>query len=88
LQKKKKSKPKYYTEATLLAAMKTAGKQIENEELAEAMKDRGLGTPATQAGIIETLKKRGFIEAQKNYLVSTERGREVIALMDEKVKSP
>lgn len=88
LQKKKKSKPKYYTEATLLAAMKTAGKQIENEELAEAMKDRGLGTPATQAGIIETLKKRGFIEAQKNYLVSTERGREIIALMDEKVKSP
>ena len=88
LQKKKKSKPKYYTEATLLAAMKTAGKQIENEELAEAMKDRGLGTPATQAGIIETLKKRGFLEAQKNYLVSTARGREVIALMDEKVKSP
>ena len=88
LQKKKKSKPKYYTEATLLAAMKTAGKQIENEELAEAMKDRGLGTPATQAGIIETLKKRGFIEAQKNYLVSTARGREVIELMDEKVKSP
>lgn len=88
LQKKKKSKPKYYTEATLLAAMKNAGKQIENEELAEAMKDRGLGTPATQAGIIETLKKRGFIEAQKNYLVSTARGREVIALMDEKVKSP
>jgi len=88
LQKKKKSKPKYYTEATLLAAMKTAGKQIDNEELAEAMKDRGLGTPATQAGIIETLKKRGFIEAQKNNLVSTPRGREVIALMDEKVKSP
>lgn len=88
LQKKKKSKPKYYTEATLLAAMKTAGKQIENEELAEAMKDRGLGTPATQAGIIETLKKRGFIEAQKNNLISTARGREVIALMDEKVKSP
>lgn len=88
LQKKKKSKPKYYTEATLLAAMKTAGKQIDNEELAEAMKDRGLGTPATQAGIIETLKKRGFIEAQKNNLVSTARGREVIALMDEKVKSP
>jgi len=88
LQKKKKSKPKYYTEATLLAAMKTAGKQIENEELAEAMKDRGLGTPATQAGIIETLKKRGFIEAQKNYLVSTARGRDVIESMDEKVKSP
>lgn len=88
LQKKKKSKPKHFTEATLLAAMKTAGKQIENEELAEAMKERGLGTPATQAGIIETLKKRGFIEAQKNYLVSTARGREVIALMDEKVKSP
>jgi len=88
LQKKKKSKPKYYTEATLLAAMKTAGKQVENEELAEAMKERGLGTPATQAGIIETLKKRGFIEMQKNYIVSTARGREVISLMDDKIKSP
>jgi len=88
LHKKKKSKPKYYTEATLLAAMKTAGKQIDDEELAEAMKDRGLGTPATQAGIIETLKKREFISAQKTSIISTPRGRQVIALMDEKVKSP
>lgn len=88
LLKKKKSKPKYYTEATLLAAMKTAGKQIDDEELAEAMKDRGLGTPATQAGIIETLKKRGFVEAQKNNIISTLRGRQVIGLMDDKIKSP
>ena len=88
LHKKKKSKPKYYTEATLLAAMKTAGKQIDDEDMAEAMKDRGLGTPATQAGIIETLKKRGFVEAQKNNIVSTPRGRQVIALMDDKIKSP
>jgi len=88
LYKKKKSKPKYYTEATLLTAMKTAGKQIDDEELAEAMKDRGLGTPATQAGIIETLKKREFIIAEKSNIISTKRAREIIALMDEKVKSP
>lgn len=88
LHKKKKSKPKYYTEATLLTAMKTAGKQIDDEEMAEAMKDRGLGTPATQAGIIETLKKRGFVESQKTNIVSTLRGRQVIAVMDDKVKSP
>lgn len=88
LYKKKKSKPKYYTEATLLTAMKTAGRQIEDEELAEAMKDRGLGTPATQAGIIETLKKREFVTMQKSNIVSTPRGRMVIGLMDEKVKSP
>lgn len=88
LHKKKKSKPKYFTEATLLAAMKTAGKQIDDDDMAEAMKDRGLGTPATQAGIIETLKKREFISTQKTSIVSTKRGREVIALMDDKVKSP
>lgn len=88
LYKKKKSKPKYYTEATLLTAMKTAGRQIEDEELADAMKERGLGTPATQAGIIETLKKREFVTMQKTNIVSTPRGRQVIALMDEKVKSP
>jgi DNA topoisomerase III len=86
--KKKKSKPKYYTEATLLAAMKTAGKQIDDDNLAEAMKDRGLGTPATQAGIIETLKKREFIEVKKNAIVSTERGRRAISMVDEHIKSP
>ncbi len=88
LHKKKKSKPKYFTEATLLAAMKTAGKQIDDEEMAEAMKDRGLGTPATQAGIIETLKKREFITLQKTSIISTKRARQIIALMDDKVKSP
>ena len=88
LHKKKKSKPKYYTEATLLAAMKTAGRQIDDEELAEAMKDRGLGTPATQAGIIETLKKREFVTTLKSNIISTKRARQIIALMDDKVKSP
>lgn len=85
---KKKPKPKYYTEATLLTAMKTAGKQLENEELAEAMKERGLGTPATQAGIIETLKQRDFVQEEKNSLVSTSKGRKLIEKVDELLKSP
>lgn len=86
--KKKKAKPKYFTEATLLAAMKTAGKTIEDEELAEAMKERGLGTPATQAGVIETLKRREFIVEDKNKIKSTENGRRLVRLVDEQLKSP
>lgn len=85
---KKKSRPKYYTEATLLQAMKTAGKKIENEAMAEAMKDRGLGTPATQAGILETLKSRGFMEEEKGHLRSTSRGRFLIDKVESQLKSP
>ena len=85
--KKKKSKPKYFTEATLLAAMKLAGKTIDDEELAEAMKERGLGTPATQAGIIETLKSRGFIVEDKNKIRATEEGHRLIRVVDEQLKS-
>lgn len=88
LKEKKKSRPKYFTEATLLTAMKTAGRQIEDEELAEAMKERGLGTPATQASIIETLKSRQFIAEEKGYLVSTALGRMLIDKVDERLKSP
>lgn len=88
LQEKKKPKPKYYTEATLLTAMKSAGRQIEDEELAEAMKERGLGTPATQAGIIETLKHRNFITEEKGFLMSTVNGRRLIEQVDSMLKSP
>lgn len=69
------TKPKpIHTEASLLKAMETAGKEIEDEELKEAIKDCGLGTPATQAAVIETLLKRQYIERQKKKLVPTEKG--------------
>lgn len=88
LTEKKKPKPKYFTEATLLTAMKTAGRQIDDEELAEAMKERGLGTPATQAGIIETLIHRKFIQEEKGFLMSTSVGRRLIDKVDDLLKSP
>ncbi len=84
---KKKSKPKYYTEGTLLTAMKAAGRSLEDEELAEAMKDRGLGTPATQAGIIETLKSREFIMEDKGHIMSTMKGRALIDSVQVNLKS-
>ncbi len=71
----KETKPKpLYTEAALLAAMETAGKELEDEELRAAMKHCGLGTPATRAAIIETLFKRGYIVRQKKSLVPTDNG--------------
>ena len=70
-----KTKPKpLHTEATLLAAMETAGKEIEDDALRQAMKDCGIGTPATRAAIIETLFKRGYMERCKKSLVPTEKG--------------
>ena len=69
-----KTKPKpQHTEATLLAAMETAGKEIEDDALRQAMKDCGIGTPATRASIIETLFKRGYMERCKKSLVPTEK---------------
>jgi len=85
--KRKRSKPKYYTEDTLLTAMSTAGKTLENEELQDAMKERGLGTPATKAATIETLKKRQYIEMKGKNLISTTKGRELIKLVDESISS-
>lgn len=73
--------PKHYTEATLLSAMETAGKTVDNEELKEAMKERGLGTPATRAAIIETLFKREYIRKEKKTLNATEKGEELLRLM-------
>ena len=70
-----KTKPKpLHTEATLLSAMETAGKEIEDDALHQALKDCGIGTPATRAAIIETLFKRGYMERCKKSLVPTEKG--------------
>ena len=70
-----KTKPKpLHTEATLLSAMETAGKEIEDDALRQALKDCGIGTPATRAAIIETLFTRGYMERCKKSLVPTEKG--------------
>jgi DNA topoisomerase III len=70
--------PPRHTEATLLAAMETAGRAIEDEELRAAMKDTGLGTPATRAATIETLLKRGFLDRQGKQIVPTEMGMALV----------
>jgi len=81
--------PPRYTEATLLSAMETAGKLVDDEELREAMKDSGLGTPATRAEIIETLIRREYIERVGRDLQPTPKGLQVITMLDEhKLTSP
>ncbi|SMO41526.1 DNA topoisomerase-3 [Saccharicrinis carchari] len=71
-QEKETQAPKYYTEATLLRAMETAGKQVDDEKLREAMKENGIGRPSTRANIIETLYKRKYIyNVRKNVLPTT-----------------
>ena len=74
--------PPRYTEATLLSAMETAGKLVEEEQLREAMKDRGLGTPATRAEIIETLIRREYIERVAKDLAPTPKGLQVITMLE------
>lgn len=73
--------PARYTEGTLLAAMEGAGKLVEEDELREAMKEAGLGTPATRAGIIERLKQVEYIEVQGKTLVPTAKGEQLITLV-------
>ena len=85
---KKTTPPKPYTEATLLTAMETAGKQIEDEKLREEMKSIGLGTPATRAGIIEKLISVGYIKRNKKNLVPTHNGIQLIEIVHEKLKKP
>lgn len=81
--------PGHFTEASLLAAMESAGKQIDDAGLAEAMKERGLGTPATRAATIEKLKRDGLIQVQKKQLTATQKGRELITAIPITVlKSP
>ena len=86
--RKKTRPPKRFTEATLLTAMQTAGKTLDEKELSDAMKDTGLGTPATRASIIETLLKRAFIERQGKMLAATDKGLRLIEVVHEEVKSP
>ncbi len=84
----KTSPPKPYNEASLLSIMESAGKTCDDEQLKEALKEKGLGTPATRASIIEVLIKRNYIQRQKKTLVSTESGRHLIALIaDDRLKS-
>lgn len=78
IEKKETKPPSMYNEGTLLKAMESAGKQVENEELREVMKDSGLGTPATRAAIIERLKKVGYIETAKRQMMITTKGRSTI----------
>ncbi len=85
---KKTSPPKQYTEATLLTAMETAGKQIEDEKLREEMKSIGLGTPATRAGIIEKLISVGYVKRNRKNLVPTQNGIQLIEIVPEKLKKP
>ena len=81
--------PKYYTEATLLRAMETAGKLVEDEELRRAMKENGIGRPSTRAAIIETLFKRHYIRKERKNLLATPTGMELIDLIrEELLKSP
>ncbi len=80
--------PKRFTEATLLTAMETAGKTLDDRELSEAMKDSGLGTPATRAEIIETLLRREYIVRSGKVLEATDKGIRLIEIVHPHVKSP
>jgi DNA topoisomerase-3 len=82
-EEKETKPPRRYTEGALLAAMETAGKLVDEDELREAMKDSGIGTPATRAAIIERLLQVGYIERDARALVVTEKGLNVIRLLGE-----
>ena len=85
----KTSPPKYYTEATLLRSMESAGKLVENEDMRELMKENGIGRPSTRANIIETLFKRNYIERKKKNIHATLLGIELIGtIKSELLKSP
>ena len=70
--KGKTEPPKHFTEASLLSAMENAGKEVEEKDFSSAMKDTGLGTPATRAATIEQLKTRGYIETEGKSLVASQ----------------
>ena len=87
--RKETQPPRRFSDASLLGAMETAGKEIDDAELREAMKDSGIGTPATRASIIERLVDVGYIERDGRALVATEKGIQVIRLLgDHKLTSP
>ena len=80
--------PRPYTDATLLAAMKNAGREIEDDELAAAMKESGLGTPATRAETIEKLIRTGYVVRDRKAITSTEKGKALVGLVAESLRSP
>ena len=86
-QTKRTRPPRRYTDATLLTAMETAGAALDDRELSRAMKEHGLGTPATRAETIETLLRRGYLERDGKALVVTETGLRLIDSVDPRVKS-
>ncbi len=86
--KKRTQPPRPHTEASLLGAMETAGKKLDDKELAHAMKESGLGTPATRAAIIETLLHREYIVRKGKAIQSTDKGIGLIQTVHEHVKSP
>lgn len=81
LQEKKTKPPRYYTEASLLRAMETAGKQVDDDDLRDLMKENGIGRPSTRANIIETLFKRNYIAKDKKRIVATATGIHLISLI-------
>ena len=88
-EEKETKPPRRYTDASLLGAMETAGKLVDDDELREAMKESGIGTPATRAAIIERLIDVGYVERDGRALVPTEKGMNVIRLLgDHKLTSP
>ena len=86
--KKRTRPPPRFTEATLLTAMESAGKTLDSKQLSEAMKERGIGTPATRASIIETLLKRDYAVRDKKQLRATDRGILLLETVHPKVRSP
>ena len=85
LTEKQTTPPKYYTEATLLRAMETAGKFVDDEELRAALKENGIGRPSSRAGIIETLFKRHYIRRERKNLLATPTGIELIDMIHERL---
>jgi DNA topoisomerase-3 len=82
-ERKETKPPRRYSDASLLGAMETAGKLVDDDELREAMKDSGIGTPATRAAIIERLIQVGYIEREGRSLVATDKGLNVVRLLGE-----
>lgn len=85
---KKTKPPEPYSDGTLLTAMETAGKHMENDEYRAAMGERGLGTDATRPSIIEGLIRMGYATRDKRHIVPTQRGQDFISIVDEVIKSP
>lgn len=85
LLKKSTQPPKYYTEGSLLRAMESAGKMVDDEELREAMKENGIGRPSTRATIIETLFKRRYIYRERKNILATQAGIDLIATINEEL---